>query len=81
MTLASDIVPAWVAKGEDCMTPDALNALLANEIPFIRVRDFADAAECDGLVDEAVQLGFGPRAGELPTRRFRVPGGDLQSHF
>jgi hypothetical protein len=66
MTLTSDITPAWVARSEDRLTPDALNALPANEIPFIRVSDFVNAAECDALVDGAVRLGFGPYRGVEP---------------
>nr|WP_297383023.1 2OG-Fe(II) oxygenase [uncultured Roseateles sp.] len=59
MSLTSEAVPAWVARGNDRLTGDSLNALLSNEIPFIRVPDFGDVGECELLLAAAARRGFG----------------------
>ena len=58
MSLASEALPAWVARGDARLTAGSLSALLANEIPFIRVPDFAEAGECERLLAAAARRGF-----------------------
>ena len=47
---------AWREKGEHGLSRDSLTALLANEIPAIRIEGFANAKECADFA-AAMRLG------------------------
>lgn len=48
----------WVGAGANELSADSLERLFANEIPYIRIPDFATRDECEHLVAEAGQHGF-----------------------
>ncbi|MEL6520975.1 MAG: hypothetical protein AAFQ66_08425 [Pseudomonadota bacterium] len=64
-----DVKPriSWSEKAEEMLTGCAMCRLFRGVIPYIRIRNFATAEECENLVQSAVKEGFSSYRGVEPV--------------
>lgn len=55
----SSVVGCWAEAGADVLTPETLQQLMDNHVPYIRVAGFASTSACSALVDCVIHEGFG----------------------
>ncbi|POZ62081.1 hypothetical protein C2I19_10365 [Chromobacterium alticapitis] len=66
MRLTTPAHAGWSAGPAEELTRASLHQLFTNQIPFIRLRNFASVAECEQLVKQAGRYGFSPYRGVEP---------------
>ena len=56
----------WLEGPAIGLTGSTLQQLLDNHVPYVRIRNFASAAECEALVVAAIKQGFSPYRDVIP---------------